>query len=104
MADAISSRIERERNEMASKLLASEFSAEFINRLDETLLFKPLDTAAIRAITDIQLDKLSKLLIDNHSIELTVSEAAGTHLAIAGYDRAFGARPLKRLIQGQVRA
>jgi ATP-dependent Clp protease ATP-binding subunit ClpB len=71
---------------------------EFLNRLDEIVLFKPLTHREIRMIVDIQLNKLSKLL-KAKEIEVYVDDEAKDWLANLGYDVTFGARPLKRTIQ-----
>ncbi len=74
------------------------FRPEFLNRIDEIVVFHPLTEQHILQIVDIQLERLRKLLADR-KISLEVSEAAKRHLAAIGYDPAFGARPLKRAIQ-----
>ncbi|MEA2555048.1 MAG: ATP-dependent Clp protease ATP-binding subunit ClpB, partial [Actinomycetota bacterium] len=77
------------------------FRPEFVNRVDEIIVFEPLRREQIRAIVDIQLRALRQRLAErNLTIELT--ETAVDHLAEAGYDPAFGARPLKRLIQREI--
>ncbi len=77
------------------------FRPEFLNRLDEILLFHRLGRADMTGIVDIQLQRLNKLLADR-KITLTVDEKAKVWLADAGYDPVYGARPLKRVIQQQV--
>jgi ATP-dependent Clp protease ATP-binding subunit ClpB len=77
------------------------FRPEFINRLDEILLFNPLSRDQMAAIVDIQLKRLHALLA-GRDITLTVTEAAKTWLAERGFDPAYGARPLKRVIQRHV--
>ncbi len=74
------------------------FRPEFLNRLDEILLFNRLSRAEMAKIVEIQLRHLRKLLADR-KIELKVDETAMTWLANTGYDPAYGARPLKRVIQ-----
>ena len=76
----------------------SRFRPEFLNRLDEIILFHRLARAHMDAIVDIQLDRLRKLLVDR-KIEITLDEAARRWLGDAGYDPVYGARPLKRVIQ-----
>ena len=71
---------------------------EFLNRIDEIVLFKPLTHKEIRKIVDIQLNKLSKLL-KAKEIDINVEDEAKDWLANIGYDVTFGARPLKRTIQ-----
>ena len=77
------------------------FRPEFINRVDEIVRFNALAESDLRAIVEIQLDHLRQRLADRR-ISLVVSDAAMAKLAHDGYDPAFGARPLKRLIQQQV--
>lgn len=82
-------------------VVRSHFRPEFLNRIDEIILFHRLKRANMGAIVDIQMDRLRKLLTDR-KIELVVSEAARNWLADKGYDPAYGARPLKRVIQKHV--
>jgi ATP-dependent Clp protease ATP-binding subunit ClpB len=78
--------------------LRQHFRPEFLNRVDDIIIFKPLGQAQIERIIGLQLRKLDQLLTDKKlSIELT--PAAKHQLATEGYDQAFGARPLKRAIQ-----
>jgi ATP-dependent Clp protease ATP-binding subunit ClpB len=74
------------------------FRPEFLNRVDETVIFRALTKDDLLAIVDLQLARLEKLLQERR-IELTVTDTAKWKLAEAGYDPAFGARPLKRAIQ-----
>jgi ATP-dependent Clp protease ATP-binding subunit ClpB len=74
------------------------FRPEFLNRLDEILLFHRLDREHMTAIVEIQLAALEKMLADRN-MTLTLDEAAKAWLAEAGYDPVYGARPLKRVIQ-----
>ncbi|ASQ45426.1 ATP-dependent chaperone ClpB [Legionella clemsonensis] len=79
-------------------IVSQHFRPEFINRIDDTVVFHPLGKAQIAAIASIQIELLrQRLLQQNISLELT-SEAL-THLAEAGFDPVYGARPLKRTIQ-----
>jgi len=78
--------------------LKQHFRPEFLNRVDETLVFHPLGRDQLRAIIDIQLGYLAKRLHDRQ-IELNVTDAAKDLLMEEGYDSSFGARPLKRTIQ-----
>ncbi|MFO0994671.1 MAG: ATP-dependent chaperone ClpB [Hyphomicrobiales bacterium] len=82
-------------------VVRSHFRPEFLNRIDEIILFHRLKRANMGAIVDIQMDRLRKLLTDR-KIELVVSDAARNWLADKGYDPAYGARPLKRVIQKHV--
>ena len=77
------------------------FRPEFLNRVDETVLFKPLLAEQIARIVDIQLGALRKRLADR-KIELELTGQARTYIADAAYDPAFGARPLKRYLQHEL--
>ena len=79
----------------------SAFRPEFLNRLDEIILFSRLKRAQMGAIVDIQIARLQKLL-DERKIHIELDDAARDWLAEAGYDPAYGARPLKRVIQKAV--
>jgi ATP-dependent Clp protease ATP-binding subunit ClpB len=74
------------------------FRPEFLNRVDDIILFHRLMREHMGAIVDVQLVRLTKLLSER-KISLTLTDAAKTYLADAGYDPAYGARPLKRSIQ-----
>jgi len=78
--------------------IRDEFRPEFLNRIDDTIVFRPLSRANIRQIVEIQLGRLRKLLGARH-ITLALTDAARGKLADEGYDPVFGARPLKRVIQ-----
>jgi ATP-dependent Clp protease ATP-binding subunit ClpB len=78
--------------------LRSHFRPEFLNRIDDTVLFKPLTLADIQKIVELQLQLLRRRLEDRH-ITLALSDAAKEHLAREGYDPVYGARPLKRYLQ-----
>ena len=77
------------------------FRPEFVNRIDELLVFEPLGRDEIAQIVEIQLRGLIRRLEDR-KLSLTLTDAARAYLADRGYDPAFGARPLKRLIQREV--
>ncbi|WP_281984257.1 ATP-dependent chaperone ClpB [Azonexus hydrophilus] len=81
--------------------LRAHFRPEFLNRVDEIVLFKPLTLAEIKQIVDLQLKLLRQRLADRH-IELELTDAAREHIARSGYDPVFGARPLKRFLQRHV--
>ena len=80
------------------EVVRGAFRPEFLNRLDEVLLFHRLTRAHMSGIVDIQLERLRKMLEDRN-IRLEMDDAALTWLADAGYDPVYGARPLKRAIQ-----
>jgi len=80
------------------ELLRKTIRPEFLNRIDEVVLFKPLSRLEIRKIVDIQLKRVQKMLKEKE-ITLDVSDEAKDWLAQLGYDVTYGARPLKRVIQ-----
>lgn len=79
----------------------SHFKPEFINRIDEIVVFHSLDQAQMARIAEIQLDRL-RARLKERELELVVSDDAMTHLVEIGYDPVFGARPLKRVIQQEI--
>ena len=89
---------EEEMHETVNEALQGHFLPEFLNRIDESILFHPLKREEIAKIADLQLGLLAKQL-EQQNLRLTVSETARRQIASQGYDPAFGARPLKRLIQ-----
>ena len=78
--------------------LRQHFSPEFLNRVDDIIIFRPLGMEQIEHIVDLQLERLEKLLAER-KITLELTPEAKRVLAEEGYDPAFGARPLKRAIQ-----
>ncbi len=82
-------------------VVRSSFRPEFLNRLDEILLFSRLGREQMTGILDVQLQNLYKLLTDRR-ITIDITDAAKTWLADQGYDPAYGARPLKRVIQTEL--
>jgi ATP-dependent Clp protease ATP-binding subunit ClpB len=90
-----------ERNRRVMEALRGHFRPEFINRIDETIIFDRLTDKEITSIVDIQLKRLLKRL-DQQNIRMTLTEKAKKFLAKEGYDPAYGARPLKRVIQQQI--
>jgi ATP-dependent Clp protease ATP-binding subunit ClpB len=82
-------------------VVRSHFRPEFLNRVDEIILFHRLQRSEMGAIVDIQLGRLQRLLSDR-KLTLTVDPDARAWLADRGYDAAYGARPLKRVIQKHV--
>ena len=84
--------------EKITESLRAHFKPEFLNRIDETIIFQNLTPEQISKIVDIQMKMLSKRLSDQH-IELDLSDRAISLLAKLGYDPIYGARPLKRAIQ-----
>lgn len=89
--------IEETKNEVMS-MLKKTIRPEFLNRIDETIMFLPLNENEIRQIVRFQIEGVQKVLSGN-GVELVLTEAALDFLAEAGYDPEFGARPVKRAIQ-----
>ncbi|WP_455223063.1 ATP-dependent chaperone ClpB [Kaarinaea lacus] len=87
--------------EAVMDVVARQFRPEFINRIDEAVVFHPLGKDQIRAITQIQMEYLQRRLADR-DIHLQVSDAALDKLGEAGFDPVYGARPLKRAIQQSI--
>ncbi|MDX2411755.1 MAG: ATP-dependent chaperone ClpB [Woeseiaceae bacterium] len=83
------------------EVVGTHFRPEFINRVDDVVVFHPLSREHIRLIVDIQLSYLHDRLADR-DMQITLSDAARDKLADAGFDPVYGARPLKRAIQQQV--
>lgn len=83
-----------------SQLLRRSFRPEFLNRLDETVFYKPLTRENLGNILDLRLNELAERLAERH-LQLNVTDAARDYLMDAGYDPAYGARPLKRIIQSK---
>jgi ATP-dependent Clp protease ATP-binding subunit ClpB len=82
-------------------IVGRHFRPEFINRLDEAVVFHPLSNTQIRGIADIQLEGLRRRLAER-DLALSVSDEAMDRLAEAGFDPVYGARPLKRAIQREI--
>lgn len=89
---------EAEKKEQLNKTLKSKFKPEFLNRIDEIIMFKPLTLEELKSIVDIQTNSLKKRLLDQN-IELELTDSAKDFLAHEGYEPLFGARPLKRVIR-----
>jgi len=90
-----------ERNRRVMEALRGHFRPEFLNRIDETIIFDRLTDKEITSIVDIQLKRLLKRL-EAQNIRLELTDKAKKFLAKEGYDPAYGARPLKRVIQQQI--
>ncbi|MGZ7080578.1 MAG: hypothetical protein ACXVJT_14300, partial [Thermoanaerobaculia bacterium] len=81
--------------------LHRKFRPEFLNRIDDVIIFHALDLAHIKRIIEVQLKRLAQIITDR-GLHLEISEAAKDVLAREGYDPAFGARPLKRTLQREI--
>jgi ATP-dependent Clp protease ATP-binding subunit ClpB len=88
-------------SEQVREALRAQFKPEFLNRIDEIVIFNNLTREDIIKIIEIQLEHLKARLADRH-LSLVLSDAARERLAALGYDPAYGARPLKRAIQRQI--
>ncbi|HEV7195582.1 MAG TPA: AAA family ATPase, partial [Pedococcus sp.] len=89
------------KREAVMGLVRSSFKPEFLNRLDEIVIFDPLTSTELGHIVELQVRELASRLHDRR-ITLEVTEAAREWLAITGYDPAYGARPLRRLVQKEI--
>ena len=93
--------ISKDAEEAVMDELRAHFRPEFLNRLDETILFKPLTKDNIGGIIDLIIEDLNKRLADKE-LHLDCTEAAKAYIVENGYDPVYGARPLKRYIQKYV--
>ncbi len=82
-------------------LIKSHFRPEFLNRIDDTLLFTPLQKAQVEEIMNLMLERLRKRLAEKQ-LSLTLTDVAKERLIAQGYDPVYGARPMKRLLQSKV--
>ena len=83
------------------EVVRTSFKPEFLNRLDDVILFEPLGTDELARIVDLQIAQLATRLADRRLV-LEVSDAAREWLALTGYDPVYGARPLRRLVQSAI--
>ena len=81
--------------------LKAFFKPEFLNRIDEIIVFHPLNRALLIKIVDIQIDQMKRYLRDRH-VDIELTESVKAYLAEVGYDNLYGARPLKRAIQKEI--
>jgi ATP-dependent Clp protease ATP-binding subunit ClpB len=87
--------------EAVMEIVRQHFRPEFLNRIDEIIIFRNLSLADIKKIVDIQLGSLRKRLAER-GISLELTDAAKEYVANRGYDPAYGARPLKRTLQKEI--
>ncbi len=87
--------------EEVMELLKQQLKPEFLNRVDEVVMFEPLTRHDIEQIVDLQMQSICRLLAEN-GVELTYTEALRRHIAEVGYDPLYGARPVKRALQREV--
>jgi ATP-dependent Clp protease ATP-binding subunit ClpB len=92
---------QEEMKEKIDEILRDHFKLEFLNRIDEIVIFKNLSKESLERIIDLELDKVEQRL-KNKNIAIKISTKVKKHLADKGYDPAFGARPLKRVIQSMI--
>ena len=81
--------------------LRASFKPEFLNRIDEIIIFNALNTVLLKQIVDIQVERMKKYLHEK-KIDIVLTDEAKAHVAKAGYDPVYGARPLKRAIQNEI--
>jgi ATP-dependent Clp protease ATP-binding subunit ClpB len=89
------------KHDAVMQAVRAAFKPEFVNRLDEVVVFDPLTIAELTRIVDLQVDALGRRLQDRR-ITLEVTDLAREWLALTGYDPAYGARPLRRLVQSEI--
>ena len=94
-------RITEEARAQVEKLLKQSFRPEFLNRIDDTVFYKPLTQAEIFSITELLLEDIRRRLMDRR-LDVVLTDAAKTYIAEAGYDPQYGARPLKRLLSSKL--
>jgi ATP-dependent Clp protease ATP-binding subunit ClpB len=92
---------DRAKREAVMGAVRTAFKPEFLNRLDDVIIFDSLSTSELTRIVDIQVDRLARRLAARRLV-LTVSQAAKDWLALTGFDPVFGARPLRRLVQSAI--
>src|SRR5690606_37369589 len=94
-------RIDEEVYNMVTSQLRNYFRPEFLNRIDEIVLFKPLERKEIKAIVDIMLKDLYRRL-DEQNIKIEVTDSAKDLIVEGGFDPVYGARPIRRFIEKNV--
>ncbi|MFI6575615.1 ATP-dependent chaperone ClpB [Nocardiopsis sp. NPDC050513] len=92
---------EEQRRDRVMNVVRSTFKPEFLNRLDDVIMFDALSTEDLARIVDLQVEKLRRRLADRR-VELDVTAGASEWLALTGYDPNYGARPLRRLVQSSI--
>jgi ATP-dependent Clp protease ATP-binding subunit ClpB len=92
---------ETAKREAVLGVVRTSFKPEFLNRLDEIVVFDPLGAEELAQIVDLQVDRLAERLAERRMV-LDVSDAAREWLALTGFDPVYGARPLKRLVQAAI--
>jgi ATP-dependent Clp protease ATP-binding subunit ClpB len=92
---------EKAKREAVMNAVRASFKPEFLNRLDDVIIFDALTTSELSRIVDIQVDRLGRRL-SARRLTLTVTPAAKEWLALTGFDPVYGARPLRRLVQSSI--
>jgi ATP-dependent Clp protease ATP-binding subunit ClpB len=92
---------EEELKEAVMNDLKAFFKPEFLNRVDEIIIFNPLSRSLLKEIVDIQINRMRRYLLDK-GIDIVLTDAAKERIAELGYDPVYGARPLKRVIQREI--
>ena len=98
MTTSRESQQEELQKDVITKALKNKFSPEFLNRLDETIVFNPLDEENIREIVKLELDNL-KVRLEDMGYHFRFNKSVIDYIAQDGFDEKFGARPIKRAIQ-----
>ena len=93
--------VNAEAEELVMNEVRRSFRPEFLNRLDEILMFKPLTKEGVSSIVDILMDELNERLVDRE-LRVELTDAAKQFVVDNGYDATYGARPLKRYLQRNV--
>ncbi|MEK6549410.1 MAG: ATP-dependent chaperone ClpB [Nitrospirota bacterium] len=99
--DAVAEGDEAAMRTRALEVLRGHFRPEFLNRIDDIVMFCPLTQEQLSAIVELQVAQLGRRL-EEHHIQLVLTDGAKEHLAMTGYDVVYGARPLKRMIQREI--
>ncbi len=102
LTDANREQLYEETREQVLGLLRHRLRPEFLNRVDEIIVFHPLTRDHIHGIVDIQFRRLVRIVLQRQGMDAELTEAARDYLTQQGYDPVFGARPLKRLIQREI--
>merc|ERR1712146_145782 len=96
------SRTEKYIKEEVMNRVRSTFTPEFINRIDDIILFNRLDKSSLLEVLDLEINKVQKKLEENNDIEFRITKPAKDWLLMQGYDPTYGARPIRRTIQSQL--
>jgi ATP-dependent Clp protease ATP-binding subunit ClpB len=91
----------KDTQDLVFEMLRQTFRPEFLNRIDEAIMFRPLSKADVRKIVDIQFRNIQKMLNENE-IKLEATDEVLNHIAEVGFDPQYGARPLKRILQREI--